>query len=75
MEEDQDGIKVNDVIIKCPVIEDNDLLLVVHDGKLLLSEEDCPVVAIPHLLEIVDHCRISAGAWHGQLTAYWGKVG
>ena len=55
VEEDEYCIKINDVILKSVVIEDYDLVLVVHHRQLLLSEEQSFVVAFFHLLKILNH--------------------
>ena len=39
-------------------IEDDDILFDVHGWPLLLPDLQCPVVACPHLGEVVGHGRV-----------------
>ena len=44
-------------------IEDDDILFDVHGWHLLLPDLQCPVVACPHLGEVVGHGGVRGGGW------------
>ena len=50
---DQDGVKVDDVVLESSVIEHDGLISVFHGRELLLPEEDSLVVTLPHFLQML----------------------